>query len=110
MTTRDPAKKEASTVEKERRKTDAELNKEAAKAHNEEGRRLAESRGPHPGYKTWAPSLPKPAVLPPKTRSMITPLSSRSHRRWRLPLKSRAEAQLKFEAGSIYFPAKVSFL
>lgn len=59
MTTRDPAEKEAATLEKEVRKSDAELNKDAAKAQNEATRRLAESGGPHPGYKTRGTEPPK---------------------------------------------------
>ncbi|KAJ0088469.1 hypothetical protein Patl1_32991 [Pistacia atlantica] len=59
MTTRDPADKEAATLEKEMGNSDAELNRDAAKAHNEAARRLAESGGPRPGYKTRGTEPPE---------------------------------------------------
>ncbi|KAJ0028680.1 hypothetical protein Pint_36440 [Pistacia integerrima] len=59
MTTRDPEDKEAATLEKEMGNSDAELNTDAAKVHNEVARSLAEFGGPRPGYKTRGTEPPE---------------------------------------------------
>ena len=51
MKTRNPAEKEAATMKKEEKQTQAQLNQEQAHLHNEEAKRMAQS-GAHPGYNT----------------------------------------------------------
>ncbi|KAK0584118.1 hypothetical protein LWI29_007842 [Acer saccharum] len=51
MKTRNPTEKEAATMKKEQKQTQAQLNQEQAHLHNEDAKRMAQSSA-HPGYKT----------------------------------------------------------